>query len=291
MQSYSQYTDYFLPHGFTYVFVDDIKDADIVMWDNVFIEYTQEMMASHAVNVLVCVENADYWKGKNSWYYRHYDNVKNRELFDVCMYNHISTISRHSTGCVEVPMLHKYIRYYTDYSNTIAPSSPVDFKDKKFCIRVNRSGLNSEIDKLSKALREIGEVDDISIYSSEIFNTSCYHSVPLINVLNKYKFVICFENSYSNGYVTEKIFNCFFARAVPIYKGDPDIRKYIRSSSFIDGRCETAELVNKIRKLSVDESAYSRCVSDNKIQYFDYTNERANAELIVGEIISRNKSS
>jgi hypothetical protein len=291
MQSYSQYTEYFLPRGFTYKFVDDIKDADIVLWDNVFDEYTSDIIPRGSINILVCVENADYWKGENSWYYRHYDREKNRELFDICIYNHITSIARYPAGCVEIPMLYKYIGYYKQYKETILPSSSIHFKDKKFCIRVNRSGLNSDIDEVSKALSKLGEVDDISLYSSEILNTSCYHSIELINVLNKYKFVICFENSYSNGYITEKIFNCFFARTIPIYKGDPDVCKYIRPSCFVDGRSQTDDILDKINTLANDESAYSECIAENKIQDFDETNESIVADRILTEVILRNKSS
>ena len=39
-------------------------------------------------------------------------------------------------------------------------------------------------------------------------------------VLEKYKFAICYENARDiDGYITEKIFDCFFAGCVPIYWG------------------------------------------------------------------------
>jgi hypothetical protein len=37
------------------------------------------------------------------------------------------------------------------------------------------------------------------------------------NTLEKYKFSICYENARDiPGYITEKIFDCFFAGCVPI---------------------------------------------------------------------------
>ncbi len=54
--------------------------------------------------------------------------------------------------------------------------------------------------------------------------------------LEKYKFALTFENSIFEGYVTEKIFDCFFVGVVPIYYGAPDIEKYVPKNTFIDFR-------------------------------------------------------
>jgi hypothetical protein len=57
------------------------------------------------------------------------------------------------------------------------------------------------------------------------------------NVLQKYKFAICYENARDiTGYITEKIFDCFFAGCVPVYWGAPNITKYIPADTFIDKR-------------------------------------------------------
>jgi hypothetical protein len=56
-------------------------------------------------------------------------------------------------------------------------------------------------------------------------------------VLQKYRFALCYENSSDiPGYVTEKIFDCFFAGCVPIYRGANNITKYIPKNCFIDKR-------------------------------------------------------
>jgi hypothetical protein len=51
-----------------------------------------------------------------------------------------------------------------------------------------------------------------------------------------YKFSLCFENSRFEGYVSEKIFDCFFTRTIPIYLGAPDIARYVPPETFIDLR-------------------------------------------------------
>ena len=56
-------------------------------------------------------------------------------------------------------------------------------------------------------------------------------------VLQKYKFAICYENAKDvPGYITEKIFDCFFAGCVPIYCGAPNITDHIPANTFIDRR-------------------------------------------------------
>jgi len=54
--------------------------------------------------------------------------------------------------------------------------------------------------------------------------------------LGEYTFAICFENMILTGWITEKIFDCFFAGTIPIYWGAPDIENYIPSECFIDMR-------------------------------------------------------
>jgi hypothetical protein len=54
--------------------------------------------------------------------------------------------------------------------------------------------------------------------------------------LSKYNFAICFENLIMPGFVTEKIFDCFFAGTVPVYWGAPDIEENVPKECFIDMR-------------------------------------------------------
>lgn len=57
-----------------------------------------------------------------------------------------------------------------------------------------------------------------------------------IKTLENYRFALCFENCIYPGYLTEKIFDCFFAGTIPIYYGAPDIQEYIPKECFIDFR-------------------------------------------------------
>jgi len=55
--------------------------------------------------------------------------------------------------------------------------------------------------------------------------------------LEQYKFAICYENARDiSGYITEKIFDCFFAGCIPIYWGANNIIEHIPKECFVDKR-------------------------------------------------------
>lgn len=56
-------------------------------------------------------------------------------------------------------------------------------------------------------------------------------------VLEKYRFAICYENSNGMpGYISEKIFDCFASGCVPVYWGAPNIVEHIPAACFLDKR-------------------------------------------------------
>ncbi len=73
--------------------------------------------------------------------------------------------------------------------------------------------------------------------------------------LGNHTFALCYENMILKGWITEKIFDCFFAGTIPIYWGEPEIEKYVPASCFIDRRNfkNNAEVRDFLRALSQDE--------------------------------------
>ncbi|MDX1809598.1 MAG: glycosyltransferase family 10 [Sulfurospirillaceae bacterium] len=81
-------------------------------------------------------------------------------------------------------------------------------------------------------------------------------------VLEKYKFSICYENARDiPGYITEKIFDCFFAGCIPIYWGANNITEYIPKECFIDKR-----------KFDSYEKLYKFLKHMSEEQYLEYLN-------------------
>lgn len=51
-----------------------------------------------------------------------------------------------------------------------------------------------------------------------------------------YTFAICYENMILEGWITEKIFDCFYAGTIPVYWGAPDIEQWIPPECYVDRR-------------------------------------------------------
>lgn len=83
-----------------------------------------------------------------------------------------------------------------------------------------------------------------------------------LKLLSNFKYCICFENFIAPGYITEKIFDCFKTKCVPIYLGASNIEKYIPKNCFIDFRdfLNYEKLLNFLYK--IDENQYNRYIEN-----------------------------
>jgi len=112
-------------------------------------------------------------------------------------------------------------------------------------------------------------------------------------VYKRYKFTICYENAKNiPGYITEKIFDCFFAGCVPIYWGAPNITDHIPANTFIDKRNFKTyeELYNYLKNMLDKEymnylDAIKNFIKSDKIYPFS---AECFAETIVNEIAGGN---
>lgn len=72
--------------------------------------------------------------------------------------------------------------------------------------------------------------------------------------LSGYTFAICFENMALEGWITEKIFDCFFTGTIPLYLGAPDIQDLVPVDCFVDVRRfpTYADLADYVRSLGTE---------------------------------------
>lgn len=265
MQNIQQYFNYFFTNNYYYKIIPSNYNntSHITIWDEFFIN--QNLMKSNEINMLLSVENVSKWK-----YYPHYKKFNNygNTMMNIYLYNHISKIE-YTKKYLAIPLIHYRINYFQSYKYKIIPSTITPFENKKFCLMINRSNLNSNINYFYNLLNTIDTVDNISLYNNDISQKSCYNSIELLNVFNKYKFILCFENSYQNGYVTEKIFNCFFAGTIPIYMGAPNILDYFSESCFINvnniNTNNENDFLDKIRYISTNKTEYNKFITTDII--------------------------
>jgi alpha(1,3/1,4) fucosyltransferase len=91
-----------------------------------------------------------------------------------------------------------------------------------------------------------------------------------VAAISKYKFIICYENMIKEGYVSEKIFDAFNAKVVPIYWGDPQITNRVPKDTFVDRRefPNLGELLSFLQNM--DQQTYDRYL-DNIERFMNST--------------------
>ena len=188
-------------------------------------EFTDE--DEKKINVLICVENCNFWK-----HYDHYNKYGSygNNCINVYIYNHISRLA-YTTNYIAIPTIYTQMRYFRETFECVKPTP--NSNEKKFCLIATRI-TDGRKKMIVDTLKAIGNCDYLEDYKDVLTEKSCYHSQELLDVFNGYKYTFVAENSIQEGYVTEKIFNCFFARVIPIYSGAPDITRYFNKDSFIN---------------------------------------------------------
>ena len=153
--------------------------------------------------------------------------------------------------------------YYPVFHQMIQKTVP--FAEKKLCTLIASNKRSPHPNELySERLKSINffETNDPEnfdfygyMWNINQFKTYRGQIQKKVDVLKHYKFCICYENIDGvQGYVTEKIFDCFHAGTIPIYWGAPNIEAYIPKNCFIDRRNfrNNEELHNFITSMKED---------------------------------------
>jgi len=165
----------------------------------------------------------------------------------------------------KVNFAHKFPDSNAEYRQSLLP-----YSEKKLCTLIaGNKNVKHKLELYSERIKTIrwfeqNASDDFDLYgigwdkyvpSNRYFrivlrNLSFLNKIPALrypsyqgavdskyDTLKKYKFAICYENAQMiSGYITEKIFDCFFAGCVPVYWGAPNVTDHIPENCFIDRR-------------------------------------------------------
>lgn len=177
----------------------------------------------------------------------------------------------------------KYFKSYYTYPSLYMIDDFYDFNKKKLltfissCKQVQNKIPGELYSERKKAINFMeNNCLDFTYFGMGWPKTKAYGG-PVVSkkeILKQYKFSICFENtSNMNGYITEKIFDCFHAGCVPIYWGAPNVLDYIPQNCFIDFRKfkNYYELLSFIENMQ--ESEYNLYIQN--IQNFLSSNKAA----------------
>lgn len=197
----------------------------------------------------------------------------------------------------------RIFKIYNPYHFEDIKLNKIDFNKKKLLVNISgNKNSSSQIELYSERLKVIkyfetlhsNEFDLYGIgWNIEEFKNYKGKVNNKVDVYQKYKFALSLENMKNiDGYVTEKIFDCFKAEIVPIYAGPPNIEKYIPKNTFINYNdfSSVEDLVNYLN--SIDESKYLEYINNiiefkksNDIKKFDSKNF---AQIIIDVVKNKN---
>jgi hypothetical protein len=251
----------------------DIQDDPININKKYFIfsnKFFNNKKIKKNIKIILSVENCYFWT-----HYKHYNKYGNfnDELISIYLYNHINKFIK-TDKYIAIPIIYLQIDYFNKFFNRIKPNIFTPFKKKKFCLVCStiKNNYNNNLEIVLNKLKSIGECDYIQNIS-ELKDKSCYHDQTLLNIYNQYKFIYCHENSITDGYITEKIFNCFFARTIPIYFGSSDKYRYFNNNSFIDIETFNDDTFNYVKSLNKNRKIYNNFLNNDIInKNFDNEN-------------------
>ena len=269
----TQFLDIFLPSHREYIIVDENEKADICILGT---QHTDNsLLREDELNIFFTVEN--FSVGRK--HYQHFNNFNkfNNPMVKLYIYNDVTIPTN---NCI--PAIYQRINYFNKLNNNNIKlyynkvrerynELNTPFNKKKFCLFISQNGLNYNKQKILNELSSIGQIDflmNLAEINTKLKTASCFNSFELLNTFNKYKFIICFENSKTVGYITEKIFNVFLSKSIPIYDGDPEVNKFINSKSFIPYDNNT---LKKINLLINNEVLYNSMINQDKTKELDYS--------------------
>jgi hypothetical protein len=181
-----------------------------------------------------------------------------RPDFTVCDYAFSFDLDDNQGRNYRLPL---YVQY-DDVTKLTLPKHPDELLKKKtdFC---NFVYSNPDCKRRIKFFRKLSKYKKVDS-GGRILNNIGYFVPNKIEFLSKYKFTIAFENGEYPGYTTEKLFEPMLAGSVPIYWGNPQVRKDFNTKSFINSYDfkNDDELIDRIIEIDQDDELYLQILNE-----------------------------
>lgn len=143
----------------------------------------------------------------------------------------------------------------------LPPNPPTrdEFDARKFCAFLYKNPNGTRRNAFFEKLHMKRPVDGLGWHLNNTGIVVKMGWLPKIKVFQRYRFAFAFENEGHPGYLTEKILDAFQAGAVPLYWGDPDMKRDVAAGSFIDvdGFGDDDAAVAHILSVDDDYDAYA----------------------------------
>lgn len=236
--------------------VGENKNADISIYS---VQMNNEkILKSDEINIFYSIENLRHW-GEKARHYKYYNKFKwiGSKKTNIFIHNDATKLIVGNNRLI-IPTIYFRINYFNRIRTKF--NYFTRFEKKKFCLFISKNNLNVNKMKILNELYKVGKLYNIKDFN--IDNKSCYNSNEIVELFSQFKFIICFENSKTNGYITEKIFNVFLSKSIAIYDGAPDVNNYINQKSYIKYDNDT---IKNVKMLMNNEQLYNQMMNKEKI--------------------------
>ena len=136
----------------------------------------------------------------------------------------------------------------------------IDIKKKKFCAWVVSNGSGNVRNSFYDRLSEYKTVDSGGSFRNNVGGPVS----DKLKFLADYKFSICFENSKTAGYISEKLSDAFEAGTIPIYYGDDTVLELLNNRSYIHvkDKNDFDEKIELIKKIDQNDTLYEEIIRE-----------------------------
>lgn len=155
-----------------------------------------------------------------------------------CLLHYFKYILTWDDGLVDKIRIHKFM--YPYYFDPVLSSLP--FEEKELLVNISNDKTsvwgNELYSERKRVISYFDGKDGFSLYGTNWptgkFTSYRGRAESKKDVYHRFKFALCLENMRNiEGYITEKILDCFCAGIVPIYLGASNIDKYIPKTCYI----------------------------------------------------------
>ena len=135
-----------------------------------------------------------------------------------------------------------HFKYFHAQCNEEFAKDVPDFSQKKLCVMVQSNHFvqhpKSEYGERRKAADFFGKSDEFDLFGARWDGYPTWKGAfktGKLDLIKNYKFCLAYENiKDQKGYMTERLFECFYAGCVPIYLGPKNVYDYVPKECFIN---------------------------------------------------------
>tara|TARA_B100000674_G_scaffold499057_1_gene541370 strand:+ start:29728 stop:30612 length:885 start_codon:yes stop_codon:yes gene_type:complete len=138
--------------------------------------------------------------------------------------------------------------YLVPFESLFVHGNKKTVPNKEFCIFLNNNPIKDRIE-LFESLSKIKKVDSFGKLLNNTGKVLRGSEKDKTDLLQRYRYTIAFENSYAQGYNTEKIIHPYTSNSIAIYNGGLD-KKIFNSKSlfYLQDYADMGEMIADIQK-------------------------------------------